>query len=78
MLLESLGALCEAPDGAGRVWMYLDALVRATRVSGRIEYRFQTDLHFADIVFHSRLKVPDGAADGPVLLQCAAPSHPLQ
>ena len=48
MLLQSLRALCKAPGGAGSIWEYLDAVVRATRVSGRFAYSFRTGLHFAD------------------------------
>jgi hypothetical protein len=54
MLLQSLRALCKAPGGAGSIWKYLEALVRATAVSGRFAYGFQTDLHFADeVVFQT-------------------------
>jgi len=38
MLLQSLTALCNAPGGAGSIWKYLEALVRATGVSGRLAY----------------------------------------
>ena len=48
MLLQSLRALCKAPGGAGCIWKYLEALVRATAASGRFAYGFRTDLHFAD------------------------------
>jgi len=48
MLLQSLRALCKAPGGAGSIWKYVEALVRASGVSGRFVYGFQTDLHFAD------------------------------
>jgi len=48
MLLQSLRALCKAPGGAGSIWKYLEALVRATGVSGRFAYGFRTELHFAD------------------------------
>jgi len=50
MLLQSLRALCNAPGGAGSIWKYLEALVRATGVSGRFAYRFRSELHFADVV----------------------------
>ena len=40
---------CKAPGGAGSIWKYLEALVRATGVSGRFAYDFQTKLHFADV-----------------------------
>jgi len=49
MLLQSLSALCKAPGGAGSIWEYLEAVVRATRVSGRFVYGFRTELHFADV-----------------------------
>jgi len=48
MLLQILRALCLAPGGPGSIWKYLEALLRSTGVSGRCEYGFQTDLHFAD------------------------------
>jgi hypothetical protein len=48
MLLQSLRALCKAPGGAGSIWKYLAALVRATGVPGRFAYGFWTELHFAD------------------------------
>jgi len=54
MLLHSLKALCNAPGGAGSIWEYLEAVVRATRVSGRVAYGFRTELHFADVqILHS-------------------------
>jgi hypothetical protein len=49
MLLHSLRALCKAPGGAGSIWKYLEAVVRATRVSGSCGYSFRTELHFADV-----------------------------
>jgi len=49
MLLQSLRALCKAPGGAGSIWKYLEALARATGVSGRFAYGFRTELHFADV-----------------------------
>jgi len=49
MLLQSLSALCKAPGGSGSIWEYLEAVVRATRVSGRFGYSFRTELHFADV-----------------------------
>jgi len=49
MLLQSLRALCKAPGGAQSIREYLEAVVRATRVSGRFAYGFQTELHFADV-----------------------------
>jgi len=50
MLLQSLRALCKAPGGAGSIWKYLEAQVRATGVSGRFAYGFWTKLHFADVL----------------------------
>jgi len=50
MLLQSLRALCKAPGGPGSIWRHLEALVRATGVSGRFAWGFQTDLHFADVL----------------------------
>jgi hypothetical protein len=50
MLLQSLRALCKPRGGAGSIWKYLEALVRATGVSGRFAYGFRTDLHFADVI----------------------------
>ena len=55
MLLHSLRAFCKAPGGAGSIWKYLEALARATGVSGRFAYGFRTELHFAD-VFRSELQ----------------------
>ena len=49
MLLQSLKALCKAPGGAGSIWEYLEAVVRDTRVSGRVAYGFRTELHFPDV-----------------------------
>jgi len=48
MLLQSLRVIGEAPGGAGSIWKYLEALVRATGVYRRFVYGFRTDLHFAD------------------------------
>jgi len=48
MPLQSLRALCKAPGGPGSVWKYLEALVKATGVSGRFACGFRTNLHFAD------------------------------
>jgi hypothetical protein len=50
MLLQCLKALCKAPGGAESIWEYLEAAVRATRVSGRVAYGFRTELHFADVI----------------------------
>jgi len=49
MLLQSLKALCNAPGGAGSIWEYFEAVVRAPRVSGKVAYVFRTELHFADV-----------------------------
>jgi len=49
LLLQSLRALCKAPGGPGRIWKYLEARVKATRVSGRFACGFRTDFHFADV-----------------------------
>ena len=49
MLLQSLRALCKAPGGPGSIWQYLEALVKATGVSGRFVCGFRTDLHFVDV-----------------------------
>jgi hypothetical protein len=48
MHLHSLRALWKDPWGPGSIWNYLEALVRATGVSGRFACGFRTDLHFAD------------------------------
>jgi hypothetical protein len=48
MLLQSLRALCKAAGGVGSIWEQLEAVVRATGVSGRYVYGFWTELHFAD------------------------------
>jgi len=50
MLFQSLRALCKAPEGAGSIWKYLEALVRATGVCGRVAYGVWTELHFADAI----------------------------
>jgi len=49
MLLHSLRALYKAPGGVESIWKYLEALARATGVSGRFAYSFRTELHFADV-----------------------------
>jgi len=56
MLLQSLRALCLAPGGSGRVWKYIEALVRLPGVFERIVCVFRTELHFADDVSHSPCK----------------------
>jgi len=48
MFLQSLRGLYKAPGGAGSIWKYLEAVVRATGVSGRFAYDIRTKLHFAD------------------------------
>jgi len=48
ILLQSLRVLCLAPGGSGSIWKYLEALVRLHRVSGRIAWGFQAELHCAD------------------------------
>jgi len=48
MLLQSLRGLCKAPGGSGSIWKYLEALVRATGMSGRFACGFRTNLHCAD------------------------------
>jgi hypothetical protein len=48
MLLRSLRALSKPPGGARSIWKYLEAVVRATGVSGRCAYDFWTELHLAD------------------------------
>jgi len=50
MLLQSLKALCLAPGGPGSIWNYLQALVKASGVSGRCVCGFRNDLHFTDVV----------------------------
>jgi hypothetical protein len=49
MVWQSLRALCKAPRGLGSIWMYLKAVVWATRVAGRFACGFWTDLHVADV-----------------------------
>jgi hypothetical protein len=49
MLLQSLRALCKASGGVGSIWKFLEALVRATGVSWRFGYGFQTEFHLADV-----------------------------
>ena len=50
MLLQSLRAYCKAPGGPGRIWKYLEALVRTTGVSERFVCGFWTNLYSADVV----------------------------
>ena len=49
ILLQSLRALCLAPGGPGSIYKYLVVRVMSNRVSGRILFLFETNLHFADI-----------------------------
>jgi len=65
MLLQSLRALCKAPGGSGSIWKYLEALVRATGVSGRFACGFRTDLHFAGASSLNNSRVAD-------ITQCVA------
>jgi hypothetical protein len=60
MLLHSLRALCKAPGGVGSMRKYLEALARATGVSGRFAYSFRTELHFADadLLQKERILIP--------------------
>jgi len=58
MLLHSLKALCKAPGGAGSIWECLEAVVRATRLSGRVAYGFWTELHYADENIWLQLSTP--------------------
>jgi hypothetical protein len=51
MVFQCLRALWKAPGWAGSTWKYLEAVVRDTGVSGRVVYGFQTELHFADVMF---------------------------
>jgi hypothetical protein len=53
ILLQSLRALCKAPGGAGSIWKYLVALVKATEVSGRCADGFWTELRLADVSKYS-------------------------
>jgi hypothetical protein len=39
----------KTPGGPGSIWQYLEALVKATGVSGGFAGGFQTDLHSADV-----------------------------
>ena len=55
MLLQSPRAHCKAPGGAGSIWRYLAALVRATGVPGRFACGFRTKLHFADNLVNSEM-----------------------
>jgi hypothetical protein len=48
MRLHILNAHCKAPGVVRRIWKYLEALTRATGVSGRFAYSIRTESHFAD------------------------------
>jgi len=50
MLLHSLRVHCKAPGGIGSIRKCLETLARATGVSGRFAYSFQTEVHFADVL----------------------------
>ena len=54
MLLQSLRAHCKVPGGHGSISKYLQAQVRATRVTERFACVFLTDLHFADVIWWTR------------------------
>jgi len=58
LLLQSLRAHCKATGGPGSIWKYLEALVRATGVSGRFVCSLRTDLHFADVVVNRHVSYP--------------------
>jgi hypothetical protein len=49
MVMQSLRALSKAPGGPRNIWNNLEALVRATGVSGRCARSFRITLHFADV-----------------------------
>ena len=44
-------SILQSSRGAGSIWKCLEVQVRATRVSGRLEYSFQTELHFTDGIY---------------------------
>ena len=48
-LAQSESTLESSRGGAGSISKYLEALARATGVSGRFAYSFWTELHFADV-----------------------------
>ena len=50
VILKSLRAVCKAPRVPGSSWILFEALVRSTRVSGRIHCTCWADLHLADSV----------------------------
>jgi len=47
-VLQNLRALCLPAEGPGSIWKYLGAQGGSTRVSGRLAWGFQTNVHFAD------------------------------
>jgi len=66
---KSLLSLAISSADVGSVSMQVSPRVLARRL-----FRLRLDSGGADLVFRSRLKVPDGAADGPVFMHCAPPS----
>jgi hypothetical protein len=48
-------SIIKAPEGAGSICKNLEALARATGVSERLAYSFQTELHFADVLIVQQL-----------------------
>jgi hypothetical protein len=59
MILQSLTALSKAPVGFRSIWKYSEALVKATRVSGKFAYGYRTECHFADeeqVMMKARVK----------------------
>jgi hypothetical protein len=50
MLILTLGVHWKDPVRAGSLWNNVHVLVMATRVSGRCEYGFQAELHFAEVM----------------------------
>jgi hypothetical protein len=50
MLLQSLRALCEPPEGPGSIWKYFEVLVRAAGGSEMFACGFRSDLNIAEIV----------------------------
>ena len=61
MHLQSLSALSKAPGGAGSISKYIEALARATGVSGRLVYGFRTEFHFADVAAGSKPQPPQAS-----------------
>jgi hypothetical protein len=57
ILLKSLRALCTAAGGAGSMWKYLEELVRATGVAGRVAYGILSVLHYADVSQHHVIEI---------------------